>query len=216
MALITAVLALSLVWVPRSGLAAEGGKARTGGGRSPVLWTLAALVVHFTALSALWAFVDRLATRNGLSAEQIGSALGLSMFAGLLGALLVTWLADRYGRRMPLWLAATVFVAVGYGYHLEFSWSQFTALSGLLSLAWNFVLAYQMGIIADLDRVGRYAVLMPAAQSSGAMLGPILGGVLIAGLGYTELLLATGLGVVLATVVFSVFAGRGEAASYPA
>jgi MFS family permease len=207
LALLSVLLAGSSRWTPAAVSGTHRQVLRADGGRRPVLLALLALVVHFSALSALWAFVDRLGSRNGLSPEAIGNALGLSMIAGLAGALLVTWVADRYGRRLPLWLAALAFFLTCYGFYHGFGWIQFAVLTAAFSFTWNFVLAYQMGVIADLDRDGRHALLMPAAQASGAMLGPALGGWLIAGPGYSGLLALTVGCIFGSTLVFSSYAG---------
>lgn len=143
-----------------------------------VTFGLAALAVHFAGLSALWAFVERIGAQNSLSISEIGAALSLSMLAGLLGALAVTWLGDRYGRGVPIVTSTILFVAVCAGFTLDLPWLLFASLAGLLSLGWNFFLAYQMSIVSDLDKDGRLALLLPASQGLGAVFGPGIGGAL--------------------------------------
>ena len=210
LAMVAAFLAISYRWIPLSRPVASESFTGAQGDGSPVRWALFAMLLHFAALSALWAFVDRLATRNGLSEEAIGSGLAISMFAGLAGALLVTRMADRFGRKLPLWFAAAGFLAVCYGFQREFGWGQFTVLAAVLSFVWNFVLAYQMGIVAGLDNDGRYAVLIPAAQACGAMLGPAVGGWLITAAGYTELLTVSDGAALAAKLIFSRFSALSQ------
>ena len=205
LALVACLLAVSYRWIPLSRTVTSEVVANTASGAWPVRWTLFAMLLHFAALSALWAFVDRIATRNGLSEENIGSGLAISMFAGLAGALLVTRMADRFGRKLPLWFAVIGFFTVCYGFHLQFGWGQFTVLVAILSFVWNFVLAYQMGIVAGLDGDGRYAVLIPAAQACGAMLGPAAGGWIITSAGYSVLLAMSAGTALAATLIFSHF-----------
>ena len=176
--------------------------SRESGSPGPRL-ALVAMVLHFAALSALWAFVERIGAGNGLGSSQVGNALALSMLGGLAGALAVTLLGDRLGRRFPLWLAAAAFLVVAWGYSQHLAWGYFAAFAALLSFAWNFVLAYQMGIVTGLDADGRYAVLIPAAQAGGAMAGPALGGLLVSAGGYTLLLAVVPLGILAATGMFS-------------
>jgi predicted MFS family arabinose efflux permease len=211
LAVATSVLATSSIWIPRSSGVAVSRPVGSNANPRPVRWTLAGLVVHFTALSALWAFVDRLGASNALTPEQIGNALALSMLGGLLGAFLVIWLADRFGRRLPLWASAIGFAMICSGYARGFDWIGFVLLTGCLSFTWNFVLAYQMGIVASLDVDGHHAVLMPAAQAGGAMLGPALGGWLITSGNYNLLMLIAAMGVALGTAVFSYFADKPPA-----
>ena len=165
-----------------------GGAVTQSTPQSGVWAALAILMINFMALSALWAFVERIGATGGLDSSALGSALSLSMLAGLAGALLVTRVADRWGRQIPLWSSATAFALVCAGYELEMSWLLFLAVTSMLSFTWNFALAYQMGVVALLDGRGRYSALIPAAQSAGAMLGPVLGGALVTDGQYTELL----------------------------
>jgi predicted MFS family arabinose efflux permease len=149
---------------------------------------LAILMVNFLALSALWAFVERIGAAGGLDGSQLGSALSTSMLAGLAGALLVTQVADHWGRQIPLWASAVAFTLACSGYTLQMEWIWFLAVTSLLSFTWNFALAYQMGVIAHLDKAGGHSALIPAAQGAGAMLGPLLGGWLVTGGDFTKLL----------------------------
>jgi hypothetical protein len=55
---------------------------------------------------------------------------------------------------------------------------------GMLNLFWNFALPYLLGSIALFDKTGRLMVLIPAAQSAGFALGPIISGLLIVGTDY--------------------------------
>ena len=205
-----AALSLSFVLMALTATGAGGaakapnsaGKTHTVRARQQVLIGLAALVAHFCALSALWAFVERLAVDNGLSTQSIGAALSASMLAGLAGGFAVTRLGDRLGRRKPLFLATTLFLAVCLGLGLHFNLAGFLALVALLSFAWNFVLAYQMGIISDIDREQGFAILIPAAQGVGATLGPIAGGAAIASGGYTLLLWMTAATCLVTITIF--------------
>ena len=69
------------------------------------------------------------------------------------------------------------------------------------------MLAYQMAIVASVDTGRRFSVLIPAAQAIGAMVGPLLGGWLVAAAGYVELLAVSAALVVGATMIFSASSG---------
>ena len=179
-----ALISLSLATTVKLCGDSVSGEASSTGGRIAgvhviaVSFGLAALAVHFAGLSALWAFVERIGAQNSLSISETGAALSLSMLAGLLGALAVTWLGNRYGRGVPIVASTMLFVVVCAGFTLELRWLSFAALAGLLSLGWNFFLAYQMSIVSDLDQDGRLALLLPASQGLGAVFGPGMGGAL--------------------------------------
>lgn len=208
LALVTLLISLSAIRIPARQKTAKTDDIPTPGtsDRLQPRLALVALVVHFAGLSALWAFVERIAVDNGLSGESIGVALSISMLAGLGGALLVTAMADRFGRRIPLWLATGLFLGVCAGFSTSLGWWSFLLLTGLLSFAWNFILAYQMGVISGVDHQGRHAVLIPAAQGLGAVLGPLLGGWGISLGGYPALLSSVGLLSLATALVFTHFA----------
>lgn len=179
--------------------------------RGRILAGLGALVLHFAGLSALWAFVERIGDANGIPAAGVGQALSFSMLGGLSGALLVTQLGNRAGRQLPLWISTLAFAAVSFAYGMPLSWLTFLLVTSLLSFAWNFVLAYQMSILSELGNGGGGAVLIPAAQGLGAVIGPYMGGAIISGLGQSSLLMAVGVVCVTTIVVFSMLARGLEA-----
>ncbi len=205
-ALAVGVMSMSLKLLPELASVARSEGREHGArdlGSGGARWALVVMVLHFAALSALWTFVERIGAGSGLATSEIGNALALSMLGGLAGAVTVTVLGDRLGRQLPLWLAAIAFLLVAWGYSQPLVWLEFAALAALLSFAWNFVLAYQMGIVTGLDVDGRYSVLIPAAQAGGAMTGPVLGGWLLTVGGYALLLVAVPVGILMATAVFS-------------
>ena len=53
------------------------------------------------------------------------------------------------------------------------------------SVFWNFALPYLLGSVASFDKTGRLMVLIPAAQSAGFAVGPILSGLFIVGTDYS-------------------------------
>ena len=56
----------------------------------------------------------------------------------------------------------------------------------MFNFLWIFVDVYQMATVANVDRSGRFAALMPAAQGLGQIIGPNLAATILAlGLGYS-------------------------------
>jgi predicted MFS family arabinose efflux permease len=195
--LLAAVAAATLVLVPlfpaglheastHPGLGA-GGLGRATLTRSAAL-ALAAQVIYFLAPGAAWGYFERIGQSFGLTLAQVGTALGLSTFAGMAGALLVVLV----GTRTPRWPAmligsgvsmlALVLLLDGTG------WSRFLLAAALFNFAWNATFPYQMGVLAALDRDGSVAVLSLLMQVGGLALGPMLGSMLHPDEGYGLLL----------------------------
>jgi len=167
-----------------------------------VWFGLSALALYFAALAGVWAFVERMGLDGGMSSQWISLSLSLSMLGGVVGGLMVAILADRFGRSRPILLSLAAFLGVFIAYSIDYAALTYAVATFVFSLFWNYVLGYQMVLIADLDQVGRYSVLIPAAQALGAVLGPGAAGFIIAGMGYLTLLLVAALTVSLTTGVF--------------
>ena len=189
---------------PSSGLAKAESSCR------PIMISLGALTLHFAALSAVWGFIERIAVDQDLQLGQIGTALALSMLGGVIGGLLVAVLGVRLGRVIPIWISLAAFLAVFYGYSIAFSMLGFAFITFNFSLFWNYILGYQMAIIAELDGDNRYAVLIPAAQALGALAGPGAAGIIIVSQGYTTLLIAAAATVLITSGLFLHLLKRGN------
>ena len=90
LALAFAVLSVSLRWVPRRREETVKRTLSQASGSWPVRSALLALVLHFAALSAVWAYVERIADNVGIDAASIGSALALSLSMGVATARAVS------------------------------------------------------------------------------------------------------------------------------
>ena len=163
------------------------GMTRRASARAPFLrdWApwlgLAALFVSFAGLSALWAFLARIAPSFGIGGATTAAVLTAGLLVSGLAGLAAAGLGDRFGRVKPL--VAGMLLAIAGVAMLQWGHGLAGYLAGLLLAAglWNFPLAYQMGLIASSDGNGRVAVLMPAALAIGGAIGPILAGALLTG-----------------------------------
>jgi MFS family permease len=172
---------LVLGWFPDAGRLATAGQDATAA-EVPVglIWTgLAASVVYFINVFGLWAFVERMGQAAGLQPVAIALALGMSQVVAIAGGLAATWAGDRYGRAGPLLVVAVGQSAAAWALLGQFGLPAFYAITGLFQALFIIGVSYQMGVIAKLDRAGRYLVMMTGAQGLGAALGPALAGALV-------------------------------------
>ena len=219
LAAVSILLGISAFWVPSdsaSTVTVAAVSATVNSVSRQAVWVgLVALSLYFAALSGVWAFVERLADLNGLSISQIGGALAIAMIGGVLGGLAAVVAGGRWGRRAPLMGSTVLFLAVFLFYGRGFQAVGFTLATFLFVAAWNYVLAYQMAIISELDRDGRYAVLMPAAQALGAIVGPAVAGIVIFGIGYGPLLWLASLSIGVAILPFVYLKEQDATADLP-
>jgi|TARA_B110000211_G_scaffold219407_1_gene265125 predicted MFS family arabinose efflux permease len=204
-------LGIASFWVPREtdvSLELEGDDTKRAVSLLPLWIGLAALFVYFSGLSAVWAFAERIADGNGIDTVTIGRGLSFGLFGGGLGALAAALLGDRFGRTLPLALSALILAAVMWVYNAEFSGFTFAVATFFFSGAWNYSLAYQMGIVASVDVSGRFAVTMSAALALGAAVGPALAGMLVQQSGFGLVILFAIFAVFVSTVPLIRLAGR--------
>jgi predicted MFS family arabinose efflux permease len=177
-AFFVAILSLTTQWTPTS-ISAEnqqGGDKTSRGHGAIVFVSLIALLCWFTGYSGVYAFVERIGVTSGLTGQQIGLILSLTIITGVAGAMGAAWLGNRWGHIRPHWLgmAGTV-VTIGLLSN-EPGLIQYSLAIIALTLSLNFWLAYMLGSITRVDISGRYAVLTTAALGGGAMVGPAISG----------------------------------------
>jgi len=163
---------------------------------------LLGLTAFDIGISSIWAFVERLGGEAGLSMDDSGIALAVGSSIGVVGAFAAAYIGLRWGRFKPFLLSITGLLIACLMFFETSSWLNFMLAVCLLNLFWNFALPYLFGTIALLDKTGRLMVLIPAAQSAGFAIGPILGGLFIVGADYrVSALVAAGAFVFCAAIV---------------
>jgi predicted MFS family arabinose efflux permease len=177
--LVACVIAIPLArWIPSTGKAPIVARITKRESLLP-LWGLAGSAAIFVGQAAVWAFIERMGSAAGLSPPTIGVALGSSVLAGIAGAFVASWLADRKGRRLPMAVAmigeivCLLFLLGGYTTAVYF------AVVIVYSVCWNFWLPYQMAVIAETDVSGKFVALITLSQAVGVAVGPALVGPMI-------------------------------------
>jgi predicted MFS family arabinose efflux permease len=167
---------------------------------------LVALFIAFAAMTALWAFLQRIGPQFGLGMSTTSAILTASLIANGIAAASVGMVAGRIGRMVPLGLGMVL--ALGgiatmllrhdlYGY----------AVGVLLTVGlWSLPLSYQMGLIAELDGSRRVAILIPAAQSFAGALGPALAGALLKNGSSTPLFMSAAGAITASLLIFLLLA----------
>ena len=135
---------------------------------------LAAMVVTYINIGAYWTYIELAAASDQADAEWVGQVLTLSSFCSLVGCLFATILSNRYGLLRPLLITLTT-MAVIVGMLANGITDQNILISVFsFNCLWIFIDVYQMSTIANVDKTGRFAALMPGAQGLGQIIGPNL------------------------------------------
>lgn len=143
-----------------------------------VLLALAAQVVWYTGVGAVWAFIERIGAASQIEPAQIGSALALAMAAGLGGALLASAYGHRANRLAMFVLAMLLQIGALFALMHAGSWPVFAVAAMLFNASWNYALPFLLGIIVANDASGRFTVLLIAVQGAGVAIGPVVAGIL--------------------------------------
>ena len=177
-AIFVALLSMATKWTPTSVSAhnQQGGDRTSRGYGATIFVSLIALLCWFTGYSGVYAFVERIGVAGGLTGQQIGLILSLTIITGVAGAMGAAWLGDRWGAIKPHWLGMTGTVLTVGLLSNEPGLLQYSLAIIALTLSLNFWLAYMLGSVTRVDISGRYAVLTTAALGGGAMVGPAISG----------------------------------------
>jgi predicted MFS family arabinose efflux permease len=127
----------------------------------------------YTGHSAIWAYQERIGVGLGLSVQEAGKWIGISMLVwGVIGSLLARALGTVIGRVWPqmISLGVSILAALLLVFGTE-SWT-FALACGLIALSWFYGLPYQMGLLAEFDRHGRANLLGCVMTTGGSALGP--------------------------------------------
>jgi predicted MFS family arabinose efflux permease len=155
---------------------------------APLLLVLFALFLFQAANMGLYAFIIDLGRHHGLGADFMSAALLASAWVGIGGALLVTVTSTRFGRLVPISLAAAATALLTWLLLASgMPWAYAVANLGI-GVTWAFVVPYLFGIAAELDRSGRAAALAGLASKLGLASGPLAAGFLLADGRYTWLI----------------------------
>ncbi|MFF7065638.1 MFS transporter [Pseudomonas sp. NPDC008258] len=158
-----------------------------------IAWlSLFASLVFLTGIMSVWAFLELMGKKSGLSSDTIGTVLAVGFIINAGGGFIASSLGLKAGRFLPV---AVIIAAEVAGLVLLAQFSSLTTyVAGVMCFLFSisFVLAYTFGVMAEFDLSGRLLALGALCLSIGAAVGPAVGGMLIERYGYTAALLFSG------------------------
>ena len=134
----------------------------------PVFLALGGFMVFYVSVTGVYAFVALQGQTWGLSENQISSAVTVALLVGCGGSFLVGVLADRFVSPVTLVVVFVAGTASAFGCLMlggsgsEHSYTTFRLALLQLNVWWNGAASVMSGVIATLDRSGRFAVLSQA------------------------------------------------------
>ena len=139
------------------------------------LGLLLIVVIFFNlGTGAAWTFMERVGVQLGLNQEQIGTLIGLSVFAGIAGAISVSWLNGRVGRTFPLVAGLSMGGLSSYLIAAGPSVALFTIGAVTYWASYMFMYPYLIGLACRLDKSGRSSAAVAGTLMLSFAMGPLL------------------------------------------
>jgi predicted MFS family arabinose efflux permease len=198
----TAAIACALAFPAASGSA--GAPEGSGVRIPPVVWFGVAGVSCMGLNQAMmFSFLERLGLDRGFNAASVTGVLIALGFVNLIPAPLAGFLETRVSGRAVLFLGPAVQAAVIVALTFGSGFPAFAIPAMFLAGVMIFTHTFAFGVLSRLDRSSRALAGTPAMLMIGAMIGPILGGLLVQSIGYPALGVAA---VVLSACAVALFA----------
>ncbi len=145
----------------------------------PSAFVLGALFLFTVGQASVWSFVERAGARAGFEAAAIAGVLSVAVLLGGAGSFLAGALSDRWGKVVPLLMAASLYLAAMALFTFGTQYWVYALAINLFFFAWLFALPYFISVIAGIDDSGRATSLVTACLAFGSMLGPAIAGELL-------------------------------------
>ena len=169
----------------------------------PIL-SLLVMVLFSFSFAGSWAFFERIASYAALPAAETGQALAIGTLFGTIGAPLAAF----FIKRIPMYYCYAITIA-SIAITLVFlnSLSLTSIIYLLLVCSFQFWInagfCLMMAQTAEVDKIGRFVALIPAAQSLGNTIGAPINGLVLELSGVNEMLILTMLVFILGAIVFT-------------
>ena len=169
----------------------------------PIL-SLLVMALFCWAFGGSWAFFERIAYYAALPATETGQALAIGTLFGTIGAPLAAF----FIKRIPMYYCYAITIASIAITLLFLNSSSLTSIIYLLLVCsfqfWiNAGFCLMMAQTAEVDKIGRFVALIPAAQSLGNTIGAPINGLVLELSGVNEMLILTMLVFILGAIVFT-------------
>lgn len=166
------------------------------------LFGLMAVGLFFASMNSIWSFMERLGDAEGFATEFIAFTLSISLLFSFAGALVPAWLAGRMKRIITISVGyVCLFVAIfAIGRHPAAT--TYLAALCVYNFFYSFVIPFQNGWVASLDRSGRTIVLLPVLQGIGIATGPVLAGLVVVDNHYANVIYVSMILLLLSYLLF--------------
>jgi hypothetical protein len=173
-------------WLPSSGLAPRHSGQSTARverlQRMPAsridrraLMGLGAILCFYVALSAVWAYLERIGAHAGFRRETIADVLALASVCGVAGSVAAIALGGRCGRGLPICAGYTLLISsIASLFYVGASVPAYALGACAFKFAWTFALPFVLATLASRDQTGSIIVAANLLIIVGLASGPAL------------------------------------------
>jgi predicted MFS family arabinose efflux permease len=148
---------------------------KSGGSILLPVVALVVMLIWCSGLGAMWTFVGQIGVANGLDPVLAQQALAVSSGVAIVGAFAAAALAGKgVNRLVPVSVALLIQVVMAWFLQGQMSWVELAIKASIFQIFWNMTGPFLMGAIASADPSGKITVLIPAAQTAGFSIGPLI------------------------------------------
>jgi predicted MFS family arabinose efflux permease len=173
---------------------------------------LLGILALFNAIGGFWTYVALIGVQSGLSPQSVGTALSLSTFGGLIGALVPVLLQSRRGHIAPVLFASMAMLGALYLLMHAGTFGAYVLATGGFCFGWYMLSPYQLSVLAALDRDGRPSVVSAALTGLGLGIGPAIVSI-FANSGLSAAYVVGAVGVALSAVLTAMASILGRSAA---
>jgi predicted MFS family arabinose efflux permease len=203
------VLSAGVWWLPRSG---RKGAVISQAAHEPAeptalglpLFGILITFLFMMSCTAPWTFIEEAAGERGIDGVFVGLALAGSMFAAVIGSLAAAIIGDRFGKLRPVCIGAVVYTTGILLLHVFHTREIFALGAFLFYLPSNFLLAYSLGLTAEVDTGGRLIGVSTASMLGAPLIGPPIAGRLYEVYGFSSNLMMGLVSVLLGAVFYAI------------
>src|SRR5258708_28765154 len=118
-----------------------------------------------------WTFNEEAAGERDIAGALVGLALDGSLYAAVIGSLEAAVIGDRFGKLRPVCIGAVVYMTGILLLHVFHTREIFALGAFLFYLPSNFLLAYSLGLTAEVDTGGRLIGVSTASMLGAPLVG---------------------------------------------
>ncbi len=157
---------------PQSTAPAVASRAQTAGIALPQVLALLSVFFFQAGNMAPAAYIIELGRASSLSLQFITTAIGVSGWLAMVGALLVVVFGMRWGRTVPIAIGTVAAILGNAAFHASAWPAVYAAANVATAVTWYFGVSYLFGLCASFDRTGRSAALAGLCSKLGYATGP--------------------------------------------